>query len=114
MLDLRLIRERPDYVKEQIAKLYTEAPIDEILELDERRRTALTEAETLKAELNSGSKATGRVPAGPERDEHIQRMRLLGDRIATMDANIAEIDNELTQLLLVVPNLPDPAVPVGE
>src|SRR5690242_11359972 len=108
MLDLRLIREKPEFVKEQIARLNTDAPIDAILELDERRRTALTEAETLKAELNTGSKATGRVPAGPERDAHIQRMRSLGDRIATMDANIAEIDNELTQLLLVVPNLPNP------
>ena len=47
MLDLRLIRERPEFVKEQIAKLHTTAPIDEIVELDERRRALLTEVEKI-------------------------------------------------------------------
>jgi len=114
MLDLRLIREKPDFVKEQIAKLHTDAPIDDILKLDEQRRLALGDVETLKAQLNAGSKETGRVPAGADRDAHIQAMRGLGDRIAKMDTELSAIDRTLTDLLLVVPNLPSPEVPVGK
>jgi seryl-tRNA synthetase len=113
MLDLRLIRERPDFVKEQIAKLFTEAPIDQILELDERRRAMLTEVETLRAELNKGSKQTGKVPDGPERDAHIAAMRSLGDKISELGAHADAVERDLHNLLLVVPNLPDPVVPVA-
>jgi seryl-tRNA synthetase len=113
MLDLRLIREQPDYVKGEIAKLFTEAPIDEILSLDARRREIVTEVETLKAQLNAGSRETGRVAAGPERDAHIVRMRELGDRIASLDADVAAMSKQLGDLLLIVPNLPSPETPVG-
>ena len=61
MLDLRLIREEPELVKAGIAKLHAEAPIDEILALDERRRSLLTEVEALKAERNEGSKRVNRT-----------------------------------------------------
>jgi seryl-tRNA synthetase len=113
MLDLRLIREQPDYVKGEIAKLFTEAPIDEILSLDARRREIVTEVETLKAQLNAGSRETGRVAAGAERDAHIVRMRELGDRIASLDADVTAMSKQLGDLLLIVPNLPSPETPVG-
>lgn len=113
MLDLRLIREQPDFVKAEIAKLFTDAPIDEILDLDNRRREAITEVETLKAQLNAGSRETGRIPAGPERDAHIARMRLLGDRIAGLDDDVSAMSKQLDYLLLTVPNLPSPASPIG-
>jgi seryl-tRNA synthetase len=113
MLDLRLIRERPDYVKEQIAKLYTEAPIDEILELDGQRRAIITELEALRAQLNQGSRETGRKPAGPEREAHIAAMRELGDRIAAMEAEADDVQRRLDERLLLVPNLPAEEVPVG-
>jgi seryl-tRNA synthetase len=113
MLDLRLIREQPDFVKAEIAKLFTSAPIDEIVELDTRRRALLTDVEALKAQLNAGSRETGRLPAGPEREAHIAAMRELGDRIAALDSQAADINDELGQLMLVVPNLPAPEVPVG-
>ena len=67
MLDLRLIRENPERVKAAVATTYTEAPIDEILALDERRRALLTEVEALKAELNAGSKQVGRTKDPEER-----------------------------------------------
>jgi seryl-tRNA synthetase len=113
MLDLRLIREQPDYVKGEIAKLFTEAPIDEILSLDARRREIVTEVETLKAQLNAGSRETGSVAAGAERDAHIVRMRELGDRIASLDADVTAMSKQLGDLLLIVPNLPSPETPVG-
>ena len=61
MLDLRLIREDPERVKAAIATTYMEAPLDEIVALDERRRALLTDVESLKAELNQGSKEVGRT-----------------------------------------------------
>lgn len=114
MLDLNLIREKPDFVKAEIAKLNDTAPIDEILAADKRRRELLTESETLKAERNAGSKETGKKAPGAERDAHIARMRELGDRIAELDKLIAEVDVELRNLQLVVPNLPHPDVPIGK
>jgi len=114
MLDLRLIRERPEFVKEQIAKLHTTAPIDEIIELDERRRALLTEVETMRASLNEGSRQTGKVPAGAEREAHIARMRRLGDEIASKNETITALDQELLHLQLLVPNLPSEETPVGD
>jgi seryl-tRNA synthetase len=114
MLDLRLIREQPDFVKAEIAKLNTTAPIDEIVALDERRRSMLTEVEALKAQLNAGSRETGRKAAGDDRDAHIAAMRALGDEIAQLDAAAGEVDRELHALLLTVPNLPSPDAPVGK
>jgi len=94
MLDIRLIRERPDYVKEQIAKLQTTAPIDEILAIDEQRRATLTEVEGMRAQLNEGSRKTGKVPAGAERDAHIAEMRRLGDEIAELNNKVNALDAE--------------------
>ncbi|HEU4793813.1 MAG TPA: serine--tRNA ligase [Nitrolancea sp.] len=113
MLDLRLIRDQTDMVREALAKLNTTAPIDEILNLDARRRELLTEAEQLKARRNMGSKQISRTSAGPERDQLIAEMRELGDRIQELEAVITDTDAALTGLLLEVPNLPDPDVPVG-
>ncbi|GAG08289.1 unnamed protein product, partial [marine sediment metagenome] len=53
MLDINFIREHPDEVKEALGKLYTTAPIDEILELDKKRREILQEVEQLKAKRNA-------------------------------------------------------------
>lgn len=114
MLDLNLIRDKTDFVKSEIAKLNETAPIDEIIELDRRRRTLLSETETLKAERNAGSKETGKKQAGQERDSHIARMRELGDRISALDAEVTEVDRELRHNLLLVPNLPEPGVPIGK
>jgi seryl-tRNA synthetase len=113
MLDIRLIREKPEEVKAAIATLNTTAPIDEILELDSRRRAVLTQVEQLKAERNQGSKAVGRTKDPDERTRLIADMRGLGDQIDALDAESREIDETLRDLLLRVPNLPLPEVPVG-
>ena len=113
MLDLRLIREQTDLVREALVKLNAEAPIDTILELDERRRRLIAEVERLKAERNAESKRIGRLPAGPEREQAIAAMRALGDRIEQLDDELAQVEARLNELLLEVPNLPDPDVPVG-
>lgn len=61
MLDINLIREKPEWVKEQIAKRNTEAPIDQILADDGRRREILQEVEALRQQRNSTSKEIGQL-----------------------------------------------------
>src|SRR5215210_6994926 len=107
MLDPRLIRENPEAVKAKIATLFTDAPIDEIVELDTARRALLTEVESLKAQRNEGSKAVKNAKETEERQRLITQMREVGDRIATMDEEIKAIEAWLHDLMLRVPNLPD-------
>ncbi|MEZ4523882.1 MAG: serine--tRNA ligase [Thermomicrobiales bacterium] len=113
MLDLRMIREKTDFVKAEIEKLGEEAPIDEIVRLDAKRREILTEVEQLRADRNEGSREIGRKPAGPEREAQISAMREIGDRIEVLDTELKEVDENLNRAMLSVPNLPDPDVPVG-
>ncbi|MDP9365892.1 MAG: serine--tRNA ligase [Chloroflexota bacterium] len=113
MLDLRVIREAPERVKAAIATTGIEAPVDEILALDGRRRALLTEVEALKAELNQGSKLVGRTKDAEARQSLILNLRELGDRIAALDEQAKGIDAELHGLMLRVPNLPLSQVPVG-
>lgn len=113
MLDIRLIRQRPDEVKAAIDTLNTTAPIDEILALDERRRSLLTDVERHKAERNEGSKTISKTNDKTERDRLIVAMRELGDRIAALDEQAKSVDEELGAFMLEVPNLPLPSVPVG-
>lgn len=113
VIDLRLIRERPDAVREAIATLNTDAPIDQILELDKRRRQVLTEVEALKAERNEGSKLVPKAKDADERQSLVANLRLLGDQIDVLDKQERSIDDELHGLLLMVPNLPAENVPVG-
>jgi seryl-tRNA synthetase len=113
MLDLRVIRENPEDVKAAIAKLFTTAPIDEILALDSNRRALLTEVEALKAERNEGSKVVARTKDPEERQTLVTNLRTLGDTITELDDKARGIDEELRKLMLLVPNLPLDAVPVG-
>ncbi len=113
MLDLRMIRDDPERVKAAIATTFTDAPIDEILTLDERRRSLLTEVESFKAELNQGSKEVGRTKDPAARESLINRMRELGDRIGALDDDVKRVDDELHGLMLQVPNVPLPHVPVA-
>ncbi len=122
MLDLAYIREHTDEVKDAMAKLYAEAPIDEILELDKRRRTLLQEVEQLKQQRNVVSKEIGktlapRASAGvmaDEREAKKAEMRAVGDRIDALDGEVRDTEAKLNDLMLRVPNLPDPSVPVGK
>lgn len=111
MLDLKFIREHADEVRAALAKLNTTAPIDEILELDFQRRDLLRESEALKHRRNVVSKEIGRME---EKDRAlIEEMREVGARIKNLDGRLSEVEEELDNLLLLVPNMPDPSVPVG-
>lgn len=111
MLDLKFIRDHPDDVREALVKLNETAPIDEILELDARRRELLAEADALKHRRNVVSKQIGRMK---EKDHRlIEEMREVGARIKGLNGKLGLVEEELQQLLLQVPNMPDESVPVG-
>ena len=111
MLDLKFIRDHPDDVREALVKLNETARIDEILELDARRRDLLAEADALKHRRNVVSKQIGRMK---EKDHSlIEEMREVGARIKGLDGKLGLVEEELQQLLLLVPNMPDESVPVG-
>lgn len=114
MLDIRLFREQPEYIREGLRKLGEDpGMVEPIVELDERRRRLLNEVEQLKAELNVGSKAISRMREKTEREASIADMRALGERIAGLDREVKAVEAELQRLMLLVPNMPDDAVPLG-
>ena len=113
MVDLRFIRENAEKVREALRKLNADAPVDEILQADERWRALLAQVEKLKAELNQRSKAIGKA-APEEREGLIAETRHLGDQIEGLDAQVREVQEQLDRLLLLVPNMPHPDAPVGK
>ncbi len=113
MLDITLIREQPEAVKSAMSDLNAEAPIDAILDLDARRRTLLTEVESLRAERNTVSRQISRTRDADERQSMIQSMRGVGERISELETELKSVENHLYEAMLQVPNLPSPDVPVG-
>ncbi|NIM93625.1 MAG: serine--tRNA ligase [Anaerolineales bacterium] len=113
MLDIQRIRDNPEEVKAGLARRGEEQPIDEVLQLDTKRRSLLTEVEGLKADRNRTSKEIGRMKDAEEREAKIEEMRLLGDRIEELDNEVSDVDAELYELMISIPNVPDPTVPDG-
>lgn len=119
MLDIKLIRERPDFVKERLATRGAgdESRINEILALDEERRKLLAEAERLKAERNRVSKEIGALMGQKkvaEAEAKKTQTRQMGDRIGDLDRKVAEIEAAREQTSLRLTNLPHESVPVGK
>ncbi|MCS7039321.1 MAG: serine--tRNA ligase [Caldilineales bacterium] len=118
MLDIRLLREEPDRVRQAIVALgATDAPVEEAIQLDARRRAILVEVETLKAERNAGSKEIGNLMRAGKREEAEtlrQRMAELGERIDRLEAELKEVEAKLEWAMLNIPNLPLPEVPIGK
>jgi seryl-tRNA synthetase len=113
MLDINLIREEPEVVKAAMRDLKVEAPIDQILALDTRRRENLVVVEELRAERNTVSKEISRTKDKLERQARIEDMRAVGERIKALESELNVIESDLYDALLQVPNLPSPDVPVG-
>lgn len=114
MLDIRVIRDEPERIRQLVATKNVDAPIDEILQLDELRRKHIGEVESLKAQRNEGSKLVGRTRDADERKTLIAQMKDLGDQITAIDECVRSTDEQLRDLLLGIPNIPDPDVPVGD
>lgn len=114
MLDIKLIREQSDFVKEALAKRQMETGvIDDVLGLDEERRRLILDVESKKAERNAVSKEIGRMKAKEEREARITAMRALGEQIASLDEQLKSVEDKLYDLVAGIPNIPDPDVPLG-
>jgi seryl-tRNA synthetase len=113
MLDIQKIRENPEEVAQALARRMKDPPIDQLVKLDEQRRALLTEVEQLKAERNTVSKEIGKMKDADARQEKIEAMKAVGERIDALDQQVAETEVKLEQKLLELPNLPHDSVPEG-
>lgn len=114
MLDIKRIREQPDYVKAQLARAGEDpAQVDEVLALDTRRRELLNQVEALKATRNAVSKEIGKMKDAAEREAKIAEMRGVGDQIAALDREVAGVEERQRAALLAIRNMPHPDVPDG-
>lgn len=114
MLDLKFIRENVQVVKNGIKAKGADDNIDEILQLDEQRRSLIGEGETLKAKRNEVSAKVGQMKkAGQDASSVIEEMNTVKSRIQFIDEELKTVEHKLDALLLTVPNIPHPSVPVG-
>jgi seryl-tRNA synthetase len=115
MLDINIIREQPDVVRKALADRQLEiAPVDQILELDRKRRLTIQETESLKAQRNAVSKEIGKTKDPAERQAKIEAMRQVGERISQLDEILRKIEDELNAILAGIPNIPDARSPYGK
>jgi seryl-tRNA synthetase len=115
MLDIRLIRENPELVRQALEKR-GESPdrtgaLDSILEIDERYRSLLRRTEELRAKHNEISKQLGKSKEKPP--QLMVQMRQLGEQISSLQQQTKGAKGSLDSLLLEFPNMPHPGVPVG-
>ncbi len=139
MIDIQLIRNKTDWVKEQLVKLNdTKAPVDTALEMDARRREILQEVEALRKERNVASKAIGQQMGALKKlegqlkkdagnadlqaqveaqrvaaEEAKERPRAIGEQISQLDEELREVDAKLNEAMLWIPNMPHESAPIG-
>jgi seryl-tRNA synthetase len=115
MLDLKLIRDDPDVVREGVrAKGEDPARVDEARMLDAQRRELLQQTEALKNRRNTVSAEVARLKARKEDPTAlIVDMRAVSDDIKGLDERVRQVDTRLREVLLLIPNLPHPSVPPG-
>ncbi len=114
MLDIDLIRNEPELVRDALKKRNDDpAIVDEMIKLDLQYRTYLSDVESLRAERNRVSKEIGRMKDKQERQARIDEMRQVGDTLSELEQKLREAEEEFRAKLLWFPNIPDPSVPLG-
>ena len=115
MLDMKLIREKPDWIKERLGtRGIKPEEIDDLLKLDEQRREKITATEELKAKRNKVSDeiaATKRAKG--DASAEIKAMREVGGQIKQLDKELADLEDKVTYILVRLPNIPKEDVPIG-
>ena len=115
MLDIRFVRENADAVKAAMVNRNAEVDIDAVLAFDRRRRATISDVDELKAERNKISKSIGlMIKEGKDPEAIKAQVREMGEKIATMDEELREVDAKLREALLYIPNLPAETTPVGQ
>lgn len=119
MLDIKFVRENPELVKENIKKKFQDSKlllVDEVIALDAEYRAAITEGDGLRAQRNKLSKSIGALMAQGKKDEAEavkKQVTEQADRLKELEMREAELQEEVRQRMLVIPNMLDPSVPIG-
>ena len=124
MLDIKLIRENPDLVKENIKKKFQDQKlplVDEVLELDKENRAVMAEAQELRSARNALSKQVGILMGQSKKDpsklaeaeEAKAKVKANADRLAELEAKETELAQKIRKIMLQIPNIIDPSVPIG-
>lgn len=113
MLTAQFIRDNVELVRMSLRNRHEDGPLDEILALDAQRRDLLQTVEAARARQNAMSKDVSRMKGGPS-EELKAELRSARDQIRQFEAQLADIEPELNDLLLRMPNIPHASVPVGQ
>ena len=120
MLDIKFLRENPDAVKENIKKKFQNDKlplVDEVITLDKERRECQQEADNLKASRNTLSKQIGALMKEGKKDEAEKvkaDVQADADRLAELDKKLSELEEKVNKIMMVIPQMIDPSVPIGE
>ena len=120
MIDIRLIRENPDKVKENIKKKFQDEKfvlVDEVKKLDEEYRGLRTKADELRAQRNTISKEIGALMSQGKKDEAEkikEEVKKIGEEIEKMEQEEPRYEEEIRKRMLVIPNIIDDSVPIGK
>ncbi len=119
MIDIKVLREQPEEVRENIRKKFQQDKlplVDRALELDGRNRAIKSEVEALRSERNKGSKSIGMLMGQGKREEAEalkKEIASLGGRIDALSAEEKQVEEELLTIMMRIPNFIDPRVPIG-
>ncbi|MCQ2070669.1 MAG: serine--tRNA ligase [archaeon] len=115
MLDIDVIRENPEMIREMLVHRNKDTAIlDRLLEADEKWRKLTAENNNLRKLRNSVSQEIGKLPKGADKETKIKEMREVGDKIKANDDEMNKLDEVRTDCLLNIPNIPDKTVPIGK
>ncbi|WP_066899801.1 serine--tRNA ligase [Streptobacillus notomytis] len=115
MLEMKFIRENVELVKQGLKNRKSEYNLDELIDLDIKRRELLTEVETLKKERNDVSAIIGKnAREGIDSTELKENMAKVSNKIKELDIEVLEIEEKQKMMLLTIPNIPHNSTPVGE
>jgi len=114
MLDPKLIRERPETVRESLKKRGAQFDLEKLVVLDEKRRELIKTVEAMKNERNVTSDEIAKLKkSGADPGDRIERLRGLGKRIEEMEQQLKSVETEWEMLSLEIPNIPHESVPIG-
>ena len=120
MIDIRFLRENPDAVRENIKKKFQDSKlplVDEVLALDVESRKNKTEADNLRASRNKYSKQIGALMGQGKKEEAEEMKKLVNEQseaLAAAEAKEAELQEKITKIMMIIPNIIDESVPIGK
>ena len=120
MIDIKFLRENPDVVKENIKKKFQENKlplVDEVIALDEERRKVQVEADAIRAGKNKIAKEIGMLMGQGKREEAEAKTKEVADnaaRLVELEALEKELQEKVTNIMMIIPNIIDPSVPIGK